>query len=80
MQHCPDCGGGEIEIIAAILRGDREDAHPPGAGSVATAPGADARAVAPSDFPMRVQAHAAAAGDRGLIRRPCAAGSAANRR
>ena len=33
MQRCPNCGGGELKIIAAILEqaGHREDPHPPGA-------------------------------------------------
>ena len=69
MQHCPNCGAGELEIIATILwgepgrkrscgpfapgerqglcalaAGDREDPHPPGAGSAAAAQGAGARA------------------------------------
>jgi hypothetical protein len=44
--HCPNCGG-ELKIIAAILRGkpglctlaagDREDPHPPGSSSASTA-------------------------------------------
>jgi ribosomal protein S27AE len=35
MQHCPNCGAGELKIIAAILRG--------GPGSAATTPRADVR-------------------------------------
>ena len=53
LEHCPNCGG-ELKIIAAILRGDREDPHAPGSAGAGTAsgtgpwPGASSRLTLPN--------------------------------